>query len=99
MRNEVLEGLIRDGFGDPRQHRLHRLPLAVAEHPLHVRAQGHHLRAMPEAALELLEPAHEALDTRGRRLVDHRAAPYQTRMKSTMSSIQITRETRTNQAI
>ena len=33
---------------------------------------------MAEAALELLEPAHEALDARGRRVVDHRAAPYQT---------------------
>ena len=97
MRNEVLERLIGDRLGDPRQHRLHRLPLAVAEHPLDVRAQGHQLRAMPEAALELLEPAHEALDARGRRVVDHRAAPYQTMTKSTMSSIQITRETRTNQ--
>jgi hypothetical protein len=51
---------------------------------------------MPEAALELLEPSDEALDPRGRRLVDHRAAPYQTMRKSTMSSIQITSETRTN---
>ena len=61
VRNEVLEGLIGDWFGDPRQHRLHRLALAVAEHALHVRAQGQPLRAMPEAALERLEPAHEAL--------------------------------------
>jgi hypothetical protein len=54
---------------------------------------------MPEAALELLEPAHETFDARGRRVVDHRAAPYQTLKKSTMSSIQITCETRTNQRI
>ena len=44
-------------------------------------------------------PAHKALDARGRRLVDHRVAPYQTMRKSTMSSIQITRETRTEIAI
>ena len=97
VRNEVLEGLIRDRLGHARQHRLHRLALAVAEDPLHVRPQRHQLRAMAEAALELLEPAHQALDARRRRLVDHRAAPYQTMTKSTMSSIQITCETRTNQ--
>ena len=99
VRDEVLKGLVRDRLGHARQHRLHRLALAVAEHALHVGPQGHQLRAMPEAALELLEPAHEALDARGRRLVDHRAAPYQTLTKSTMSSIQITCETRTNQRI
>ena len=99
MGDEVLEGLIRDWLGDPCQHRLHRLPVAVAEDPLDVGPKRHQLRAMAKAALELLEPAHEALNARGRRVVDPRAAPYQTMRKSTMSSNQITRETRTNRTI
>jgi hypothetical protein len=58
MRDEVLKGLIRHRLRDARQHRLHRLALAVAEHAVHVRAQREPLRPMPEAALERLEPAH-----------------------------------------
>ena len=99
MRDEMLKGLIGDRLGDARQHRLHRLALAVAEDPLDVGPQRQQLRAMAEAALELLEPADQSLNARRRRVVDHRAAPYQTMRKSTMSSIQITRETRTNQRI
>ena len=87
VRNEMLEGLIGDGLGHSRQHRLHRLPLAVAEDALDVGPQRHQLRPMPETALEALEPAHKALDARRRCMVDHRAAPYQTTVKSTMSSI------------
>jgi hypothetical protein len=87
VRDEMLEGLIGDRLGDAREHRLHRLALAVAEDSLHVGPQGHQLGTMPEAGLERLEPAHKALDARGRRVVDHRAAPYQTMAKSTMSSI------------
>jgi hypothetical protein len=98
MRDEVLEGLVRDRLGDAGQHRLHRFALAVAEDALHIRPQRQQLRAMAKAALELLQPAYEPLDARGRRSVDHRAAPYQTGVKSTMSSIQITRETHGNSA-
>src|SRR2546430_10724920 len=36
VRDEMLEGLIGDRLGHPRQHRLHRLALAVAEDPLDV---------------------------------------------------------------
>jgi hypothetical protein len=50
---------------------------------------------MAKARLELLEPAYKPLNARRGRVVDHRAAPYQTTAKSTMSSIQITCETRT----
>src|SRR5262249_34147758 len=99
VRDEVLKGLIGDRLGDPRHHRLHRLARAVAEDALHVGPQRQQLRPMSETALEPLEPTHEAFDARGRRLVDHRAAPYQMTTESTMSSIQITRETRTNQWI
>jgi hypothetical protein len=91
--------LIGDGLGDARQHRLHRFPLAVAEDALDVAAQRQQLRAMAEAAFELLQPAHQSLNARRGRVVDHRAAPYQRMTKSTMSSIQITRETRIDSAI
>src|SRR5262249_33865016 len=83
-RDEVLEGLVGDRLGDARQHRLHRLAVAVAEDALNVGAQRHQLRTVPKAALELLQPPNQALDARGRRLVDHRAAPYQTLATSTM---------------
>jgi hypothetical protein len=99
VRDEMLKGLIGDRLGDASQHRLHRFPLAVAEDALDVCPQRHQLRTVPKAALELLEPSHQPLDARRRGVVDHRAAPYQTRVKCTMSSIQITCETRTNQAI
>ena len=39
VRNEVLKGLIGDRLGDAREHGLHRLPLAVAEHALHIAPQ------------------------------------------------------------
>jgi hypothetical protein len=97
--NEMLKGLIGDRLGDPCQHRLHRLAVAVAEDALDVGPQRHQLRPMAKAALELLEPAHQSLNARRGRVVDHRVARYQTIWKSTMSSIQITRETRTNQGI
>ena len=55
--------------------------------------------AMAKAAFELLQPPDEALNPRGRRAIDHCAAPYQMMTKSTMSSIQITGETRTHLTI
>jgi hypothetical protein len=82
----MLKRLIGDRFGDARQHRLHRLPLAVAEHALHVRPQGHQLRAMTEAALELLQPSNQSLHARRRSRIDQCAADYRNRAKSTMSS-------------
>ena len=76
----------------------------LVNHPIRSRAsklaaQRQQLRPMAEAGLELLEPPHESLNARRGRVVDHRTAPYQTMVKSTMSSIQITRETRTDLAI
>ncbi|MET0215293.1 MAG: hypothetical protein ABW292_19955 [Vicinamibacterales bacterium] len=41
---------------------------------MHVRPQRESLRAMTEAALEGLEPAHQPLNARGRRAIDHRAS-------------------------
>ena len=99
MRDEMLKRLVRDRLGDARQHRLHRLALAVAEDPLHIGPQRQQLRAMAKAAFELLQPPDEALNPRGRRAIDHCAAPYQMMTKSTMSSIQITGETRTHLTI
>jgi len=96
---KVLKGLVRDGLGYASQHRLHRLPLAVAEDALHIRPQRHQLRTMTEARLELLQPPDQSLNARRGRMVDHRAAQYQTLTTSTMSSIQITCETQTNQRI
>jgi hypothetical protein len=90
VRDEVLEGLVGDRLGDPRQHRLHRLPLAVAEHAVHVRAQRQQLRAMAEAALELLQPSNQSLHARRRSGIDQCAAGYRNRAKSTMSSKAIT---------
>ena len=99
VRDEMLKGLIGDRLGDASQHRLHRLSIAVAEDALDVAPQRHQLRAMTEAAFELLQPADESLNARRGRVVDHRAAQYQTPVKSTMSSIQITCETRTHLTI
>ena len=99
VRDEMLKGLVRDRLGHARQHRLHRLPLAVAEDALDVAAQRQQLRAMAKAAFELLQPSDQSLNARRGRVVDHRVARYQTIGKSTMSSIQITHETRTNQWI
>ncbi len=74
MRDEMLERLVRDRLGHPRQHRLHRLPLAVAEHALHVRPQRQQLRAMAKAALELLQPSDQSLHARRRSGIDQCAA-------------------------
>ena len=74
MRDEVLKGLIGHRLRDARQHRLHRFALAVAEHAVHVGAQGEPLRPMPEATLERLEPAHQSLDPRRGGAIDHRAS-------------------------
>ena len=71
MRDEVLPTLIGDRVRHPRLHRLHRLALAVAEQPVHVRAQREPLRAVPEALLERLQPAHQALELCGRAANDH----------------------------
>jgi hypothetical protein len=54
---------------------------------------------MAEAAFELLQPTYQSLHARRGRVVDHRVAPYQTMMKSAMSSIQITCETQIDSAI
>jgi hypothetical protein len=70
----MLKRLIRDRLGDARQHRLHRLAIAVAEHALHIVPQGESLRAMTEATLEGLEPAQQPLNARGRGAFDQRAS-------------------------
>lgn len=76
VRDEMLKALVRDWVGDAGQHRLHRLPIAVAEEAMHVRPQREPLRAMAETALKRLEPADQALDARRRRAIDHRASAY-----------------------
>ena len=76
VRNEMLKALVGDRVGDAGQHRLHRLPIAVAEEAVHVRPQREPLRAMAEAALKRFEPANQALNARGRRAIDHRAPAY-----------------------
>ena len=73
VRDEMLKALVGDRVGDAGQHRLHRLPIAVAEHAVHVRPQREPLRTMAEAALKRFEPANQALNARGRRAIDHRA--------------------------
>ena len=91
MRDEVLERLIGDRLGHPRQHRLHRLPLAVAEDALHIRPQRQQLRAMAKATLELLQPSDQSLHARRRGVIDQCATGYRNRVKSTMSSKPISR--------
>jgi hypothetical protein len=71
---KMLKSLVADRLGHTRQHRLHRLAIAVAEHAVHVRPQGQALRSMSEAALKRLEPANQALNARRRRTIDHRGA-------------------------
>jgi hypothetical protein len=88
----VLEGLVRGGLADPGQHRGHRLASAVAQQPVDVLAQRHVLGAMTEAVLELIQPARQSAQHRPRLLIEQRDAAYRNPAKSTMSSIQITRE-------
>src|SRR5262245_3689212 len=78
VRNEVLKALVGDRVCDAGQHRLHRLPIAVAEEAMHVRPQREPLRAMAKAALKWFEPANQALNARGYRAIDHRAPAYRT---------------------
>ena len=44
VRDEMLKALVGDRVGDTGQHRLHRFPIAVAEHAVHVSLQGESLR-------------------------------------------------------
>lgn len=74
VRDEVLQALVGDRVGHPRLHGLHRLALAVAEQAGHVGPQREPLRTIAEAVLERLEPAHQALQLRGRAANDHRRA-------------------------
>jgi hypothetical protein len=69
----MLTRLIGDRLGDAGQHRLHRLPLAVAEHALHVRLQDISC-AMTEVALKLLQPSNQSLHARRRSGIDRCAA-------------------------
>ena len=73
VRDEMLKALVGDRVRDTGQHRLHRFPIAVAEHAVHVRLQREPLRTMAEAALKRFEPANQALHANGRRAIDHRA--------------------------
>ncbi len=91
MRNEVLKALVGDRVGDAGQHRLHRLPIAVAEEAMHVRPQREPLRAMAEAPLKRFEPANQALNARGRRAIDHRAPAYPVQRIGTRRSSQFTK--------
>jgi hypothetical protein len=78
-------------LGHAREHGLHRLPLAVAEHALHIRPQGQQLRAMAKATFELLQPSDQPVYARRRGVIDQCATGYRNRTKSTMSSKPISR--------
>ena len=88
--DEVLERLIRPRIRHAREHRLHRLPRAVAEQPLYVAPQREHLRPVAEALLEHFEPRHQPTQLRDRLTVGHRRTAYRNRAICTMSSNQIT---------
>jgi len=90
MRDEVLEGLVGAGLGDPHQHRLHRLARAVAQQSVDVLAQRQLLSAMPETRFERLEPSCQPSKQRPLRLLQQRASRYQKRHICTMSKKQIT---------
>src|SRR5258706_9189597 len=87
----MLKRLIGDRLRNARQHRLHRVAVAVAEHAVHVRPQGEPLRAMAEAALKRFEPANQALYARRRRAIDHRAPAYRIHAVGTRSSSPFTK--------
>jgi len=91
MRDEVLKALVGDRVGHAGQHRLHRLPIAVAEQAMHVRPQREALRTMAEAALKRFEPANQALNARGRRAFDRRAPAYPFQPIGTRRSPQFTK--------
>src|SRR5919108_6520980 len=91
MGDEMLKGLVGNRLGDAGQHRLHRLPIAVAEDAVHVGPQREPLRAMAEAALKRFEPANQALNARGRRAIDHRAPAYPFQLIGTRRSSQFTK--------
>jgi hypothetical protein len=91
MGNEMLKALVGNRVGDAGQHRLHRLAIAVAEQPVHIRPQREPLRAMAEAALKRLEPANQALHARRRRAIDHRAPAYRNHPIGTRSSPRFTK--------
>jgi hypothetical protein len=50
------------------------------------------LRAVAKATLELLQPSNQSLHARGRGVIDQCATGYRKRVKSTMSSKPITRD-------
>ena len=86
VRDEMLKRLVGDRLRDAGHHRLHRLPIAVAEHAVHVGPQRQPLRAMAEAALKRLEPANQSLDARRRCAIDHRAPAYRIHASGTRPS-------------
>src|SRR3954463_3425525 len=87
----MLKGLVGDRLRDASHHGLHRLPIAVAEQAMHVRPQRKPLRTVAEAALKRFEPANQALNTRRRRAIDHRAPAYSFQPIGTRSSPQVTK--------
>ena len=89
VRDEMLKGLIGDRLRDAGQHGLHRLPLAVAEQPVHVRPQRESLRTVTEAPLKRFEPANQTLNMRRRCALDHRAPAYRTHTSGTRPSPRI----------
>jgi hypothetical protein len=99
VRDEMLKALVADRVRDAGQHRLHRLAIAVAEHPVHVRPQREPLRPMAEAALKRFEPANQALNARGRRAIDHRAPAYRIHAAGTRCSHNLRKHSGTNHRI
>jgi hypothetical protein len=80
------------GIAQPLPHRFHRLAAAVAQDPLHIAAQATPLRAPTEVVFERFQPGQQMRKPRGRGVIEHCAAAYQTRRTCTMSSRVITRE-------
>ena len=92
MRDEMLEGLIGARIAEPRPHRFHRFAPTVAQQAGHIPTQRAALTLPTEVAFEPLQPDQQAFQPRTRGVIQHRAAAYRNRVKSTMTSKVITRE-------
>jgi hypothetical protein len=92
MRDEVLERLICAGIAEARPHRFHRLATTVAQQARHISTQRAALTPPTEVVFEQLQPDQKSLQPRRRGVIQHRAAAYRNRAKSTMTSKVITPE-------
>ena len=81
--DEMLEGLIRPGIADARQHGAHRFAPTVAQQPEQISAERTPLRDVIETVLERLEPAAQSVQPHRRIARQHRRAAYRNRGTST----------------